>query len=739
MPPKTQRFLVAPFRTGYQNDIKPWLLAEDAFEQLQNMYVWRDRIKKRLGSALLFGNTPNATNPQLISRLRIKLGTTDGLGNLAGAVPGTYFAVGQMFSCGNQLFTVNVAGAPAIMLNTGAGTGTYDTTNGNYIFTGITAGTDVYFYSARPVMGFAVLQTNSVNFERYLAFDQQFAYEYTASLGWQRMTVGAATWTGTNSDFFYSSMYRAVASSDLALFTTNFTTADGIRYYLPGTNTWTQFTQSYSAAANTEIRTARIVIQFKGRLLLFNTFEQPGAVNYVQYPNRCRYSQIGDPTAVDAWYDAANQVYGKGGFIDAPTQQQIVSAQVFRDRMIVYFERSTWELVYTNNEIQPFRWQNINIELGSESTFSLIPFDKGIMGIGEVGVHVTNGINVQRIDDKIPDYVFDIKNSNNGPQRVQGIRDYQNELAYWSIPNVDTSNSDISFPNQILVYNYKNNSWATWDDSITALGYITIDQSLSWNQLTNVTWEEWTTAWNEGSNQSRMLRVLAGNQEGYTFYITRDTSRCAPALQITDIIISGSNITLRVINHNLVAQPTYQTQQWILLEYIQGTGNIPLLNGKIYPIIANTVDTIIIIDSDIQSGTYTGGGTVAIVPQINILTKQYNFFIDQGVNFAIDKADFLIDKGTEDGQVTVNMYPSTGTQTVNSVILETSPYNAIYYPYEGAQDLLWHTVYPQINGSYAQFRILWNNDQMINSLTSLESFTLHAMMFYATPTDTRFQ
>jgi hypothetical protein len=49
-------------------------------------------------------------------------------------------------------------------------------------------------------------------------------------------------------------------------------------------------------------------------------------------------------------------------------------------------------------------------------------------------------------------------------------------------------------------------------------------------------------------NQSRALRVLAGNQEGYTFYMTRDSSRCAGALQITNISISGASITLTVIN-----------------------------------------------------------------------------------------------------------------------------------------------------------------------------------------------
>lgn len=734
---QTQRFLIANYATGLETDIKPFLLPEDAFSDIQNLYVWRSRVIKRLGSALLFGNTPSATNPQLISRLRINIDKTDAFGNAMGNVPGKQYNQGQMFSIGDQLFTVAEPGAPILMLNTGIGTGTFDTTpsgmggTGAYVFTGVTPDTDVYFYPAQPVMGFATLQSNSsINFERYIAFDTQFAYEFISSVGWRRFTVGPTTWTGSDSDFFYSSMYRSVTSSDLALFTTNFVQADGIRYLTESDSTWHQLTVSYSTSPNTNIITALIVIQFKGRLLLFNTWENPGAATPTQYANRCRYSQIGDPTSATAWYDAAFGVYGKGGFIDAPTQQEIISAQVFRDRMIVYFERSTWELVYTNNEIQPFRWQNINIELGSESTFSLIPFDKGIMGIGGVGVHTTNGMNVSRIDDKILDYVFQISNSNSGPQRVQGIRDYQNELAYWAVPVVDTVNPDVKYPNQMLVYNYKNDSWATWDDSITALGYINFNNNLSWSQLVTYPWEDWETQWNEGANQARMIRVVAGNQEGYTFYMTREVARCSAALQITQIMITNGIATITAMNHNLT------NQQWVLLEYIQGDETLSNLNGNIFRILSTpTVDTFTIQVS--VTGTYSGGGTIATVPQISLTTKQYNFFLNKGVNFAIDKIDFLVDR-TPAGEVSINMMPSTGGNT-NLTVLETSAYNPVFYPYEQYQQQLWHSIYPNVYGSFIQFNMTWNPDQMVDKSISLESFTLHSMLFYATITDNRLQ
>src|SRR5690606_37774418 len=168
--------------------------------QLQNVYVWRGRVKKRLGSNLLFGSNPLSVNAQIYSRLRLRLGTTSAGGALAGVVPGLVFDRGQMFSIGTQLFTVQTTGTPVVMLNsTGVGTGSYNTTTGAYSLTGVAGNTLVYFYPSSPVMGFGVLDTSIVNFERYIAFDTQFAYEYQSTGGWERLATGAATWTGNDS------------------------------------------------------------------------------------------------------------------------------------------------------------------------------------------------------------------------------------------------------------------------------------------------------------------------------------------------------------------------------------------------------------------------------------------------------------------------------------------------------------------------------------------------------------
>ncbi len=100
---------------------------------------------------------------------------------------------------------------------------------------------------------------------------------------------------------------------------------------------------------------------------MLNTIEQnSGGTTNTAYPQRARFCHYGAPFSGGtanplAWLEP-NQTNGPnkaegGGFIDAATDEEIVSAEFIKDRLIVYFERSTWELAYTGNQVYPFTWQ----------------------------------------------------------------------------------------------------------------------------------------------------------------------------------------------------------------------------------------------------------------------------------------------------------------------------------------------------------------------------------------------
>ena len=45
--------LISSFSSGLVKDKKPYLLIDDAFQELSNVYIWRERAKKRMGIKLV--------------------------------------------------------------------------------------------------------------------------------------------------------------------------------------------------------------------------------------------------------------------------------------------------------------------------------------------------------------------------------------------------------------------------------------------------------------------------------------------------------------------------------------------------------------------------------------------------------------------------------------------------------------------------------------------------------------
>jgi len=753
-----QRFFIGAYNknSGMQTNIRPWAIPDEAFSSLRNAYVFRGRVRKRFGSQWF-------NNDVKLSRLRIQVDTiTSGScsGNVGTNIADSGFVpnVGQAFSVGDTLFTVfNISSGAQQMLRTdgSVATATYDISTGNYniTMTGAADTTPVYIYPGYPVMGLLQMETNIDINAISIAFDTRYAYQYSG--GWQRLNTetnaGDAVWTGSNSQFFWATTWTGDDVSDLVFFVTNFNQSEpNFMRYLIGT-TWTTFNPQLDASPGNYLNAARMLVVFKNRLVALNTWEGTSGPGN-NYRQRARYSALGSPLASDAWRD---DIPGNGNAVDAATTEAIISSEFVKDRLIVYFESSTWELAYTGNQATPFVWQKINTELGAEATFSIVPFDKVCVGIGNVGIHACNGSNVERIDEVIPDEIFNIHYDDSGLERVYGIRDYYSEMVYWTFPDQYAS-SDQVYPNRILAYNYRNQTWAFFDDSITCFGYYQASASANWGS-TQISWSD-GFPWDSGSLQAGFKQVVAGNQEGFTFICLIDEPTNAAVLQITNIsyTTSGSDFfyNLNIIDHNL------RVGEYIYIENGSFSDSMPNLNGFILK-----VDTVVNSDNikvvpaipniNLLTGTYLGGGLAARVSQIEIVTKQYNFFAESGRNAYIPKVDFMVDS-TDSGQIQVDYYVSTNIlpllqygqltgSIVGTGILETFPYYQVTstvpapIPFELNQERLWHPVYFQADGEIIQFNLNLNQAQMFDVKVRQQDFQLHAICIYAEPTSSRFQ
>jgi len=645
---------------GLTQDRKPALLSNEAYSELFNAYVFRERTKKRDGEVpmgrlrRLFTNEPignSSASPWTFNIYTLLTITPEpnaeiepGSVSISIATLATHF-VDQ----GNGTFTNATPGNSGI-INYMTGSVTLITTVGAGLATTITLG----YFPALPVMGILKREVPTIGIDSTIFFDTVYAYQFLN--GFQELDPGTV-WTGTNTDFFWSANFQG-ASADLRyFFVTNDnidivnTLYDPIRYF--DNSTWIDL-QPLITATDT-LWQARILIPYYGRLLALNTWEGPTASTYIGAKNffaRCRFSQLGDPT--DQTLGWRSDVFGRGGFIDAPTNEAIVGTAFFRNTLIVFFEYSTWQLRYIGEYGLPFIFERISSDFGSISTYSPIVFDQGVMAVSDRGIIQAAANGVTRLDEQIPEQVFGFEIQGNAPNFVHGVRDFQKELVYWNY--VDTSNASTtqSYPNAVLLFNYKNNTWAKFRDTITCFGTAQFQFGITWDSLTTF-WES-NVSWNSVDDQKYIDYVTLGTQAGFVNIYQNPnaetpqavTTLYAPTMAITIVDFTAHPTEITIPDHNLVNGE---------IIYIQNTiwsGTDPGLNNVIYSITIVDKDTITlsIWDQSSQSydavditsvAVYLGGGKVTLFPKMNIVGKDYNPFQGQGKGYKLSFIDFQMD------------------------------------------------------------------------------------------------
>jgi hypothetical protein len=382
------------------------------------------------------------------------------------------------------------------------------------------------------------------------------------------------------------------------------TAQDGIRYlasslgFGPSASTgfgWVNYNPPIDL--NNALAGALMIFPYRGYLVFLNTWEgnDQGIFNF---GNRARWTEIGtpyysfpvpnepNPQGVDI-NAARDDLFGRGGANDAPTNEVIISAGFIRDILVVFFERSTWRLRFVNNAQNPFVWERVNIELGSSCTFSSIPFDKGLMSISNRGIIISDGNDTIRFDEKIPDDFFDIRQNNFGLNRVYGIRTFRTKLAFWTFPSTDKI--DAIFPDKVLVFNYDTKTWSFFDDSFTCFGYYyPATPGVTWNDLPKA-WAEYDdVSWNSGVSESGYENTVAGNQQGFVLQLEQNIQN-DPSLALTGLTDSSVTTFAAVFtspNHNL------ETGDWVYLSGVSGTTSDDgvSLNGRNFRVANDILD-----------------------------------------------------------------------------------------------------------------------------------------------------
>jgi len=426
---------------------------------------------------------------------------------------------------------------------------------------------------------------------------------------------------------------------------------DCIRWYdgdpTTTNNGWVNFapplsSSTYSIADNPEgqyyLVGARLIYPFKDRLLFFGAIIQTSTGTPIYCQDTIIYSQNGTPyytasftgtatssttvfnpilvpenqsATASSWFEDST---GFGGFYTLGLDQPIITVAPNEDVLLLGFNPNFQaRLVYTGNDLIPFNLFIVNSEFGSSSTFSSITLDKGVLTRSSRGFTITSQTGSQRFDLQIPDTAFEISLTNNGPERICAIRNFEEEWVYFTYISNQANTTNTVFPNLSLFYNYRDDSFSFINESYTTYGQFRKVSGITWATLpANLTWSTWTTPWN--SNESTLLnqQVIGGNQQGFVLIKDIETAE-APSLYISAL----SGITITSPYHQLI------NEDFIT---ISGCIGVEDINGNIYKVFNVTANTFMITNPSsgtVPSGTYLGGGVItkAYVPFIK--TKQF--------------------------------------------------------------------------------------------------------------------
>ncbi len=739
---------IPKFVTGLKDDTKPFQGEDDSLTRFENAYVYRERIVKRLGLRFL-------------NRLR-RLLTMQALGSLngSGAFTGNIVAIlslestaeiepaSLVISDGTNTYTDNGSGT---LLGAPGGSGTINYATGDFTITGgaasaaITA--SVNYFPTLPVMGIWSREKASINDEETVIFDTKYAYIYTT--GFEEYLPGsAATWDGSNSDFFWCTNYRGILPQDRLFFATNFHNTVGSPMRYSNGTTWTTFAPLVDAS-NT-LWQAAILIPYYGRLLALNCIEGltgSGPAGGANIFNRCRFSQIGSPVAVDAW---RSDLFGKGGFLDAPTNEAIIGATFIKNTLIVEFERSHWELRYVGEYGLPFIWERISADYGSESRFSGVTFDNASLIVGSTAILAANANGLVRIDENIPDTVFDMRNAQDGTKRVIGSRDFQKELVYWCYVDSEFQERTTQvYPQKVLVYNYRNGSFSQFRQNITFFGTFQKSEDITWSSE-NIFWDDTTITWDDISSQSLFPNIICGNQQGFINYFNEQIPD-EVSQTITGIDRSVSPVVITSPMHN------YVTGDIIAFRNIQFTNDttgavVPnTFNDRFFQVTYTDTNTFSISEWDFtnqvyadnftyapviaaspNSTTYIGGGQIILYPKMLIETKDFNPWLNERKQVKLIRIDFLLDVTTS-ANVTIQASPSSAAFDASGVLgnFQVESYDPSTISVD--VEYLWHRFYLTMCGQFARIRITYGDDLMNTADTHMQPFVLNAMTIWLRP------
>lgn len=296
--------------------------------------------------------------------------------------------------------------------------------------------------------------------------------------------------SSTSTDLFQ--MTNAFGKIWMTNFKDNVFTYDGTDFTKETFNIDGDGGSSLTFSSHNDLTRCKFIFYYNRRIVLLYTVEVTDGTN----PQRVRWSRLDYGAGTTSEWDETANTGASASFLDADTDEEIVSAGFLKDTLIVFFERSIWALHKLPGDDFPFRWEKIAEHPGLFSSRFGVSGHKNILwSMGPGGMFSTDGFQINRLDASIPDFEDEIDDNN--WKRVFMAKTISTREVWVSYSSVDNTEND-----KVKVLDYENGTWAEYDIGYTlmsersllnhiAKGWSGFDNELSdtW-ELTKRTWQE---------------------------------------------------------------------------------------------------------------------------------------------------------------------------------------------------------------------------------------------------------
>jgi len=355
------------------------------------------------------------------------------------------------------------------------------------------------------------------------------------------------------------------------------------------------------------------------------------------------------------------------GLLESDTYELMKSALILGDVMVMNFQRSSWALKKTRDAFNPYFTQKIPSVLGTDAGFSAVTWAYEVKSAGKPAMVTTDGRASLRFDDKIPNFTTDIMDQVNFELAYGGF-DRANEQFLFSFRTALSQLTSVT-QDQVLVYNYKEDTWALNDQRFSVYGQTDLGSDLIWNDIDetqNPAWarmDETEEIWNKIGIEASIQKTLAGDDQGFVYQINTDYD---------DYFVNITNITQAASAVVTVDACALQVGDRVIFVNVEGMTEINNLTGTITAITLTSLATTAItvnIDSTFFTA-YTTGGTVSKLIDFEAQMDPFNPYRSTGYKCYVSHIEVLLN--TNGGSCYVDVYEDEEEAPFKTVFMESS-------------------------------------------------------------------